>query len=576
MKLLSTILLSSALSLTLFALDKSNEIINYDKENGFVYYADGSIFMIDGVSPTTKEIDIEELEIIETTPLQQDPNMEELEIVETLPLEEVQNTESLEIAETLPLIEENIEKMETTQTIPLTHTTHNPIAIEKTSIPTQNYSQTYKTSTPAKKQKSKDGKFVGNIKLLHILDGKENNYDTTTGSTYYINGGYVTPEINGFSAKVTGYVVGDTGLTKTGANDKIGNAQFMGEKTSNKKDILETKTNIEEAYVKYKDKNLKAQAGHFTLNTPMTKNSTSTVPNLYEGAIVSSKTLIDDTIVVGSHITKMAYGARALSDWSRIGEKTDTAGAVKVYGDEDIETLAGDETLPVKIRRGKFVNFGEIANIDNTPGMSIVGAINKSIQNTTLQAWEYFIYDVANITYVDGMAKFKLANGVKTMVGAQIMHQNIKDTDGNPTLFGVKGAATYKGAQLILAINKSNGDAMLNIWGGDPAYTSMVHSKNAYRPDVTAVKLVGKYKLSNLSKSLPKNLSLTVAHGNFGKSSLKNVQKDATETDIVLKYKPKKNILFKLANVQRETEFDGYKGKEKTQNTTKFVMKYKF
>lgn len=522
MKLLNTTLLASALTIALLANEKSSEVINYDKENGFVYYADGSVFMINNAL--------------------------------------------------LKYEDKSIENLETTEKIPLSDLDIKPIAQVEQPIPID----TTPTQTIKKKQKNNTGKFVGNIKLLHVLDGKDNGYDTTTGSTYYLNGGYVTPEVNGFSAKVTGYIVGDTGLTKTGPNDTIANAQFMGEKTSEKTDILETKANIEEAYIKYKDKNLKAQVGHFTLNTPMTKNTVSTVPNLYEGGIVSSKALVDDTIVVGSHITKMAYGARALSDWSRIGEKTDTGGSVKVYGDENIETLAGDETLPVNIRRGKFVNFGEIANIDNTPGMSIVGAINKSIKNTTVQAWEYFIYDVANITYVDGMAKFTLANGVKTMVGAQLMHQNIKDTDGSPTLFGLKTAASYKGAQLILAINKSNGNAMLNIWGGDPAYTSMVHSKNAYRPDVTAVKVVGKYKLSNLSTTLPKNLSLMIAHGNFGKSSLENVQKDATETDIVLKYKPKKNLLFKLANVQRETEFDGYKDKEKTQNTTKFVMKYKF
>jgi hypothetical protein len=208
--------------------------------------------------------------------------------------------------------------------------------------------------------------------------------------------------------------------------------------------------------------------------------------------------------------------------------------------------------------------------------MTIIGAINKSIKNTTIQAWEYVIYDIANITYVDSMAKFKLSNGVKTMIGAQIMHQNIKNKAENPILFGLKGAASYKGAKLILAINKSNGDAMLNIWGGDPAYTSMIQSNNAYRPNVTAVKIVGSYKIPDFKGALPKNLSLTVAHGNFNKSSLKKAQKDATETDIALKYKPKKNILFKLVNIQRETEFDGYKGIEKTQNMTKFVMKYKF
>ena len=434
MKSLNTILLSSLLSVTLLVADKSKDIINYDKINGFIYYSDGSVDMIND-NPA-----VEKLEMINETPA-----IEELEMAQTIPLTQPIITHVAEVKQAV---------------------------VASTPKPTQIH--TAPTPTISKKQKNKNGKFVGNIKLLHVLDGKDNGYDTTTGSTYYVTGGYETAEVNGISAKVTGYVVGDTGLTDTDEGAKLANGQFMGKKTKDNNTVVKTKANIQEAYLKYKNKNLKAQVGHFRLNTPMTKNSVSTVPNLYEGAMVTSKALLDDTIVIGSHITKMAYGARAISDWSRIGEKTDTAGAVKVYGDANIETLAGDETLPVKIRRGKFVNFGEISNIDNTAGMTIVGGINKSIKNTTIQAWEYFIYDVANITYIDGMAKFKLTNGVNTMVGAQIMHQNIKDTDGNPTLFGLKAAASYKGAKLILAVNKSNGDAMMNLWGGDPAYTSKI------------------------------------------------------------------------------------------------------
>jgi hypothetical protein len=544
MKVANTILLSTTLAISMYAV----EIVEYDKENGFIYYSDGSIYMSEETQPQTDNIDIVQTESYEQ-PIQ------DLEIIETIPLD--QSTQLIN------------EELEIIQTIPVDQ----PTPTIKTYIPTK----TCQTKSCKPMIKNNNGKFIGSVKLLHVLDGKDNGYDTTTGSAYYLKAGYVTPSINGFSAKVTGYVVGDTGLTKTGPNDNNANGQFMGEKTKNKTDILKTKANIEEAYLKYKGKNLKAQVGHFRLNTPMTKNSASTVPNIYEGTLVSSKAVLKDTIVVGSHITKMAYGARALSEWGRIGEKTNTStGSVKVYGEQDIEILAGDESLPVNIRRGKYVNFGEISGIDDTAGISIVGLINKSIQNTTIQAWEYYAYDVANITYVDGMAKFKLKNGVNTMIGAQIMHQSIKNADGNPMLLGLKGAVSYNGAKLIIAVNKSNGDAILNVWGGDPAYTSTGLSKNAYRPDVTAFKIVGKYNLSKLNQALPKNLNLMIAHGNYSKSSLKNAQKDATETDIALKYKPMKNLLFKLANVQRETEFDGYKGKDKTQNTTKFVMKYKF
>lgn len=500
--------------LSLFATTLGENVVKYDKENGIVYYADGTIYQV---------------------PVQEAPT--------PLTVPQVQSTTEI-ISE-----EQSVHKTETLPKV---------------------------SPAPLKKVKKSKSGITGSAKLIHIVNGKDNGYDANTGSAYYLDLGYQTPEVNGLSAKISGYVVGDTGLTDK--DETVGKAIFLGENTGDNDDVTETQVNLGETYLKYRNNTFKAQVGHYELNTPMTKNATSTVPNLYEGVLVSSDKIIDDTIVVGTHISRMAYGARSLADWGLIGEKTGTAGAIKVYSNDTAQftTTADDAAMP-NVRRGEYTNMGKISGAgENTAGVTAVGVINTSLKNTTIQAWEYYAFDVANITYIDGMAKIKLQNGINTMVGAQIMHQNVDNQDGNPMLFGVKGAVGYKGAKLILAVNKSNGDVILNAWGGDPAYTSSIFSKNAYRPDVDAYKVIGQYNIPALKDGFPKNMTLMVSYANYGRSSLANTQQDATETDIVLKYKPQKNLLLMLFNAQRESEFNGLNDKDKTQDQTRFVMKYQF
>ena len=170
------------------------------------------------------------------------------------------------------------------------------------------------------------------------------------------------------------------------------------------------------------------------------------------------------------------------------------------------------------------------------------------------------------------MMKFKMANGVKAMVGAQLIHQSVKDQDGNPMLIGIKGAVKYKSGQIIVAINKSNGDVILNSWGGDPAYANSSKSKNAYSPDVTAVKFIGKYNIPAFKNIIPKNLQLIVSQASYSKSSSKNSTRDGSETDIVLKYKPKKNLLFVAAYIDKTSDIND----DKNIKLSKVAVKYKF
>ena len=421
------------------------------------------------------------------------------------------------------------------------------------------------------------GKITGYVKFAHALDGKKNGFDSTTGSVYYLNIGYKSKSINGFSFKISGYSVGDTGLTKTDKDEKIAKGMFMG-KPDTKESTIKTKNDIQDLYIDYKSKDFKARVGHFELNTPMTKNATSTVPDLYEGAVVSSKGLFKDTNVIASFLTRMAYGARAISEWGKISEKKGNAGSVKV---NSIEATSKNDngidstslTLPedmIAVRRGKFTNFGIIGGAGKKiSGLAILGIKNKSFKNTTIQVWDYYAKDVANMLYVDFTKKFKVQKNLKAMIGAQLLTQKIEGLSGTPILFGAKAGIKYKNLALTLAYNKSNSKQIMNSWGGDPAYTSSKYSRNAYRPDVKAYKLITKYKPT-------KKLLLMATYAKYSKSSLANTQKDATESDFALKYKVTKKLKFAISHVLRTSEFDGYKGKDKTQRYTSMSIVYKF
>ncbi len=418
------------------------------------------------------------------------------------------------------------------------------------------------------------GKFTGKLKLAHALKGKHNGYDSTTGSVYYLNLGYKTKRVNGFSFKISAYTVGDTSFTKTGDDEKVAKGMFMGKGTTDAS-AIESKQDFQDIYIDYKNNFIKARAGHFELNTPMTKNATSTVPDLYEGLVLSTNKLLKKTTVTAGYITRMAYGARAISEWGKISEKKGNAGSIKVNStDEEEPTIASTSlTLPsamLPIRRGEFTNFGIIGGAEkNIGGLAIAGLINKSFKNTTIQAWDYYAQDVANMVYVDFIKKYKLQKNIKAMIGAQFLTQKIEGLSGTPTLFGAKAGIKYKNLMLTLAYNKSNDKQIMNTWGGDPAYTSSKYSRNAYRPDVKAYKIIAKYKPT-------KKLLLIATSAKYSKSSLAKTQKDATESDFAIKYKINKKLKLAISRIFRTSEFDGLNGKDKTQDYTSMSFVWKF
>ena len=368
--------------------------------------------------------------------------------------------------------------------------------------------------------------------------------------------------------------MGDTGYTKTDADEKIAKGMFMGKASkTDRTSILESKQDLQDLFIDYKCSSFKARVGHFELNTPMTKNATSTVPDLYEGAVVTSKKVLKDTTAIAAYLTKMAYGARAISEWGKISEKKGNGGSIKVNSTQDPTIGSTSLTSPtdmLAIRRGDFTNFGIIGGAEkNIGGLAIAGLVNKSFKNTTIQVWDYYAQDVANVVYADVMKKFKIQKNLKAMVGAQVLTQKIEGLSGTPTLLGAKAGINYKNINLTVAYNKSNNKQIMNVWGGDPGYTSSKYSRNEYRPDVTAYKVIAKYKPM-------KKLLLMASHAKYSKSSWAKTQKDATESNFALKYKITKKLKIAISNVLRTSEFDGLSGKDKTQNYTSMSVVYKF
>jgi hypothetical protein len=119
----------------------------------------------------------------------------------------------------------------------------------------------------------------------------------------------------------------------------------------------------------------------------------------------------------------------------------------------------------------------------------------------------------------------------------------------------------------LLFFKKDTGH-FLNPWGANMGYTSSIFSRNEYRSDVEAYKVGALYPLR-------KNLKLTASYASYGQSDSPKSKTDAKESNIVIVYKPMKNLSLKLFNVQRTSEFDS-PATPKTQNQTRLIANYKF
>ena len=418
-----------------------------------------------------------------------------------------------------------------------------------------------------------DGKDAGDVtlqlKAMHILHDKTNGFAPNNGSGYLVKLKYDTPDIltEGLKIGVGMYANGDTGNTQwdTPEHYKPARGMFVSEEGT-------SKAILGEAYLSYKNDILHAKVGRQILNTPLTKIKWSLMPTFYQAAIAETK--VADLSITAAHVDKISFGSRAATDWGLIGEKTGTAG---INRDPREELNGGTFT------QADFYNMGTAAGTEETSGITALGLTYKPMKNLDVNLWAYHAYDIANEYYVDANYGIKISDSMKMKVSAQYLKQvdTGKELAGqvNFDLYGTKVSLGNKKMGAYLAYNQSSsGDQFINAWGADPAYTSSIFSRNAYRKDVKAYKVGAHYMIM-------KGLKFMAGYAQYGQSKTnlanggKSANDNAYEADFVLAYKPTKAWMLKVFNAWRVSEYNGVTAggvTERRQNHVRAVASYTF
>lgn len=421
-----------------------------------------------------------------------------------------------------------------------------------------------------------DGIRGGNLDLMFkamtVIDDDKNGYAPSNGSGYLVKLKYETPEVftDGLKVGVGMYVNGDAGLTDW---DLKKSPAAGGEWDKGAYGMVvdrdgKTKALMGEAYLDYTNKYFHAKAGRQVLKTPLTVIKTSLMPNFYEAYMLDFKP-IDSLKVTAGHIAQMSFGSRAMADWGLIGERTGTAGvATRLYNDPKNDPFYGGADAAL-VEQAEFYSMSEAAGFGGSEGRSVLGLTYTGVENLKADAWIYHAYDIANDFYAELNYDIPVAEGMKVKLSGQYLMQ--KDTgdslagDIDFNMYGAKVALGTKKWGVFAAFNssgdKNNGTEgqYFNAWGADPAYTSSIFSRNAYREDVDAYKIGAHYVIM-------KGLKLMVSYADYGKSKTeqnsldasanKVAGNDAYEVDTVLVYKPCKKWMFKIFNARRLSEYD--------------------
>ncbi len=431
-----------------------------------------------------------------------------------------------------------------------------------------------------------DGKDLGKadvqLKSMHVIGGRNNGYDPTTGTAYLVKLKYETPSWNDFNLGLGFYNAGDLfNITQFGDdNERVARGMFVT-------DDGDEESLMGEAYLTYTRPKFNLHAGREYYSTPLTTILASTTPNFYT-VVGANTTAVPNTQLSLSQIIQMSFGARAMTDFGLIGEGTGTAGATVV---------------PNSIGQAEFFRIGKIAlgqdaEDRGTNGITVFGANYSGLKDIVgfkkidLALWNYYNDEFSNNLYLQADAVYPI-NKLTLKLGAQYLYQtDVGDSrlgDLKFHLSGIKATLAGKGWAVYGAFNHSSsgdGNGFSNSYGSDPGYTSTIFSRNQYRKDVNAY-LVG-FKYKYLKNKWLKPFTLITNYANYGESdSIGRVsgvgtgltsQDDAEELDLIIAYKPPqvKPLTVKMFTAWRNSEYDGSNGFQLKQRHTRIIANLKF
>jgi len=378
------------------------------------------------------------------------------------------------------------------------------------------------------------------LKAMHVVDGKDNGFDPSEGTSEMFKGKYESATWNNLSFGIGYYLTGDFGgMTDLGAEGgKDARGLFVN-------DDYSIEDNLGEAYIKFNNGKVDLFGGRMIFDSPLTSASASTMPNFHTAFGANFKA--SESLTLGiAQITQISLGARTSTEFGLIGEGTGTAGTAvnpSMIGQAEFHDIA-------------YVTTGN--DTYNTNGITTVHANFKASKNLTLSVWDFYAEDISNNVYLEA-THITPMQGKSLKLNAQYLTQSDVGSkiagDLDFAMLGVKATLGNKKWNTYVALNQSSGDTdMLNAWSGDPGYTSTMFSRNQYRENVTAYKVGGQYKIS--SKWIA-----SAGYANYGKSdTLKSgsveATSDASELNLGLTWKPTKSTMLKLVHANRKSEYD--------------------
>ena len=403
-----------------------------------------------------------------------------------------------------------------------------------------------------------DGDNKGNLDLMakgmYVATGKDNGFDPNYGTALYFKIKYTTPSWNGLTASAGYHTVGDMGLNNVTADDKVASGMYASPDQS-------MNGVLGDLSLKFKSEDVELFAGRMQYDSPLTTAAISTLPSFHQ--VIGAKFQVNPMLNFGvTQMSQMAFGARTFTEFGLIGEKTITGGTA---------------VSPMN-QQAEFIKIADTVNggADNENGLFMASLSYQPTKATQVNLWNYRADNITSTMYLDAGQKYKLANKTAVKIDAQYLKQtDIGDLgmDIDYQMFGAKATYIAQGWKAYVAFNESFGDTeMLNAWGGDPAYTSSMFSRNAYREDVSAFKVGGMYKIA------PK-WSVMASYANYGQSQTSvgtlTPTTDACEGNMVVTWKQSKKAIYKLTYAKRSSEYDTMTT-DRTQSHARLVGVWKF
>ena len=261
---------------------------------------------------------------------------------------------------------------------------------------------------------------------------------------------------------------------------------------------------VGEAYIDYSTNDLSLRVGRQLIDTPLADSDDIRMhPNSFEAAMATYRGIEGTTLVGGYMIRWAGYDAP--------------------QGHNDSIS--------------EFQKFGSNHQSD---GASVIGILNESIENLTLQGWFYHRNKLSKAFYTDAIYAIPMNEtlGVE-LVGqfANFSEENNSGLDGN--VYGIGASVNVGMVSVGAAYNKvSNyeGNFIGNGFGGGPYLTSMEEMTIDGFEDVKAYQFIAKFDMANAGIE---GLMLSALYGNF-KSAPADMK--VKEIDLIATYEVSKGL----------------------------------